>query len=380
MGRKALLGALLALVSAACAPGEDGGPVSPTSVAPLYSSLPPRAGAVYVMTNGAAGNQVRMYERSTDGSLGAFTAFATGGTGTGAGLGSQGALTLSSDGRWLLAVNAGSNDVSVFRVGNSGLTLTDRDPSGGMTPISVTVSGSLVYVLNGGGTNNITGFHLNNQGQLTQLSGSSRPLSTASPGPAQVQFTPDGDQLVVTEKSTNRILTYDVGPDGRASQPTVHASAGTTPFGFAFAGRDVLAVSEAFGGAANASAASSYSLGKGFFEVVSASVPTTETAACWAVATRNGRFVYVTNTGSGTVSGYSVANDGALTLLDANGVTGVTGGAPADAALSHDSRFLYVLTGGVLAVRAFAVAADGSLTPVAGASGLPAGSVGIAAR
>jgi 6-phosphogluconolactonase (cycloisomerase 2 family) len=379
MGRNALLYALLALAAAACAPG-DGGPDSPTSVAPLFSSLPPRAGGVYVMTNGAAGNQVRMYERSTDGSLGGFTAYPTGGTGTGAGLGSQGALTLSDDGKWLLAVNAGSNDVSVFRVDDSGLALTDREPSGGTTPISVTVSGSLVYVLNGGGTNNITGFALGNHGQLTQLAGSSRPLSAASPGPAQVEFTPDGDQLVVTEKGTNRILTYDVGRDGRASQPTVRASAGATPFGFAFVRNDVLAVSEAFGGAANASAVSTYSMHLGSFELVSASVPTTETAACWAVATRNGRFVYVTNTGSGTVSGYSVANDGALALLDADGVTGVTGGAPIDAALSQNSQFLYVLAGGVLAVRAFAVGADGSLTPVGGAAGLPAGSVGIAAR
>jgi 6-phosphogluconolactonase len=378
MGRKAQLGALLALAIAACAP--DNGSDSPTSVAPLYSWLPPRAGAVYVMTNQAAGNQVRMYARSTDGSLGTFTAFGTGGTGTGAGLGSQGALTLSNDGGWLLAVNAGSNDVSVFRVGNSGLTLTDREPSGGTTPISVTVNGSLVYVLNAGGTNNITGFQLSGGGQLSQLSGSSRPLSTASPGPAQVQFTPDGNQLVVTEKATNRILTYNVGSDGRASQPTVHAASGVTPFGFAFAGRDILAVSEAFGGAANASAASSYSVGRASFSVVSASVPTTETSACWAVATQSGRFVYISNTGSGTVTGYSVASDGALTRLDADGVTGVTGGAPGDPAMSHDSRYLYVLTGGVLAVRAFAVAPDGSLTPVAGISGLPAGSAGLAAR
>jgi 6-phosphogluconolactonase (cycloisomerase 2 family) len=375
-----VLAAVIALAAAACS-RDVSGPDMPAVLEPAFSSAPYMAGAVYVMTNGSAGNHVLAFKRSPDGTLGASTAYSTGGIGTGGGLGSQGALVLSGNGRWLFAVNAASNDLSVFRIDASGLTLTDREASGGERPISVTSHGSLVYVLNAGGSANIAGFRLSSAGELTALAGSTRPLSADAPNPAQVAFTPAGDRLVVTEKGTNLILTYAVGAGGYASQPTSHPSSGTTPFGFAFAGRATLAVSEAFGGAADASAVSSFSL-RGGFSVVSASVGTTETAACWAVATRDGRYVYVTNAGSGTVTGYAVAANGALTLLDADGATGVTGASssPTDAAVSNNSRYLYVLASGSHEVRAFVVAADGSLSPVNGAAGLPAGSVGIAAR
>ena len=107
-------------------------------------------GAVYTMTNAAASNSVVVYSRSADGTISAPAVILTGGAGTGSGLGSQGALALSDDGRWLLAVNAGSNDLTVFAVGNSGLTITDRKPSGGATPISVAVNKDMVIVLNAG--------------------------------------------------------------------------------------------------------------------------------------------------------------------------------------------------------------------------------------
>src|SRR5208282_2867512 len=104
---------------------------------------------------------------------------ATGGTGTGAGLASQGAVELSEDGTWLYAVNAGSNDISIFRVGR-GLTLTSRFASGGTTPISLTVHDHLLYVLNTGGTGNISGFALDSRGGATALKGSTHTLSGAA--------------------------------------------------------------------------------------------------------------------------------------------------------------------------------------------------------
>lgn len=382
MRRRIVSVAALALAAAGCSRGDTPALATAPEVEPSLASSQHRSGAVYVMTNDPEENAVLVFGRSADGSLGAPEAYSTGGRGTGSGLGSQGALVLTGDGRWLLAVNAGSDEISVFRVGPAGLTLTDRVPSGGGHPISVTAHGALVYVLNAGGTNNVTGFRLSSLGNVSMIPGSARPLSAESPGPAQVSFSPDGGTLVVTEKATNLILTYAVGPDGLASQPTAHASAGATPFGFAFAGRGTLVVSEAFGGAADASAASSYALGGGSLALVSGSVGTTETAACWAVATRNGRFAYVTNAGSGTLTGYGVDPSGALTLLDADGVTGVTGqgSSPIDAALSANSRFLYVLNAGTRTISVFQVGSDGGLTSVGGAAGLPAGSVGIAAR
>ena len=260
--------------------------------------------------------------------------------------------------------------------------LRDVAPSGGVRPISVTSHGRLVYVLNNGDATtpaNITGFRIWH-GQLFSLPGSSRPLSADAPGPAQIEFSPDGRQLVVTEKATNRILTYRVGFFGYASGPRIQLSAGQTPFGFAFANRRHLIVSEAFGGAPDASVLSSYELGfDGTVTPISPNVATTETAACWVVVTENGRYAYTTNTGSASVSGYAVGNDGSLSLLDADGKTANTGAGPIDAALSQGSRFLYVLASGAHQIDRFRVNGDGSLSALGAVGGLPASSVGLAA-
>jgi 6-phosphogluconolactonase (cycloisomerase 2 family) len=337
-------------------------------------------GAVYTLTNSASGNAVAVFERDRDGSLTARGTVPTGGNGTGAGLGSQGALVL--DDHRLLAVNAGSNSLSLLHVGRRGMVrLADVDPSGGARPISVTVHGKVVYVLNAGDAStpaNIRGF-LALFGKLVPLPGSTRPLSTAAPDPAQVEFSPNGRHLVVTEKGTNMIVTYRVR-HGYASGPNAQPSAGQTPFGFAFDRRGRLIVSEAFGGAPDASAMSSYSLaGDGTVTPISASVKTTETAACWVVVTKNGRYTYTTNTGSNSITGYSIGSGGTLALLDAEGKTGNTGATPIDMALAKSSRLLYALAGGVPQIDGFVVNGDGSLDPIGSIGGLPAGTVGLAA-
>ena len=342
-----------------------------------------RSGFVYTLTNAATGNEVAIFDRARDGTISPAGSVATGGLGTGAGLGSQGALVL--DDRRLFAVNAGSNTISSLEAGRRGVELLDTAPSGGVRPISVTAHRRLVYVLNAGAAGtpgNISGFFVGRNGALVPLPGSSRPLSTAAADPAQVEFSPDGDHLVVTEKATNRIVTYQVGFLGFASGPNAQPSAGQTPFGFAFDRRGHLIVSEAFGGAPDASVMSSYDLSRtGTITPITPLVATTETAACWVVVTRDGRYSYTTNTGSGSVSGYAVGRDGSLRLLDADGRTGVTGpgSTPIDAALDRSSRFLYVLESGTHEIGVFEVNRDGSLDPLAGVGGLPASAVGLAA-
>ena len=186
--------------------------------------------------------------------------------------------------------------------------------------------------------------------------------------------------LVVTEKATSVIDTYTVNDEGLIDEHQQFPSVGETPFGFAFR-RDALIVSEAFGGAAEASAVSSYALADdGDLQVISPSVPTTETAACWIVVTRNGRFAYASNTGSGTLSGYGVSPGGNLSLLDADGVTGVTGLGPIDMALSVNSHFLYALNSGDGTMSAFRVNHDGSLSNFPGVTGIPSGANGLAVR
>lgn len=339
-----------------------------------------RAGVVYTLTNAAGGNQVAVFDRANDGTLTPDGVVGTGGLGTGSGLGSQGAIVL--DANRLLAVNAGSDSVSLFSIQNGDPVLQDVEPSGGDRPISVTVDGNVAYVLNAGAPENITGFRIKNH-NIEPIPNSTRPLSGSGVGPAQVEFSPNGRMLVVTEKGTNLIDIFQVGAHGLTFGPVTHASAGQTPFGFAFADRHTLVVSEAFGGAADASATSSYDLSQfGSLTTVTPSSPTTETAACWVAIPKGGQFAYVTNTGSGSVSGYAIGNDGSLTILDADGKTGETpaGSAPIDATFNNNGKYLYVLSGGTNTITAFQRGNDGSLTDLGSVGGLPASSVGLATR
>jgi 6-phosphogluconolactonase len=240
----------------------------------------------------------------------------------------------------------------------------------------------LVFVLNAG-SDSIAGFRLQRDGTLEPLASSTRSLSGSGTDPAQISFTPDGDVLVVTEKATNNIVTFELAGDGLPGQALVQPSSGQTPFGFAFGKRDQLFVSEAFGSAPNASAASSYEIDHdGVLTPLSRSVGTNQTALCWVVVTPNGRFAYGTNTGSGSISGYAIDFDGGLTLLNPDGRTGVTGdgSAPIDLALTDSGRYLFSLNSGSNSIGAFRVESDGSLTRLRFTSGLPAGANGLAAR
>ena len=376
MHRLVALGALVALVGCSqehsvTGLAADRAVALNASAAALTADAP---GAVYALTNQASGNAVAIFDRGADGSLSWSSNMATGGTGAGSGLGSQGALALSDDGRWLFAVNAGSNDVSAFQVTASGLSLTSRVGSGGLRPISLTVHGGVLYVLNAGGDGNISGFRVGTDGALSPIPGSTRGLSGTNVGPAQVAFSPDGQWLVVTEKTTNRLDVYTVDGDGVASAATSTASAGGTPFGFSFGHRDELFVSEAAG------SASSYVIANdGSLTVASGAVLTHQGAPCWAVVTQNGKFGYTANAQGGSISGFAIANDGSISLIDADGRTAVVGGGNIDLALSGNSRYLYQLDGD-RSISGFRIEADGHLTAVGNVAGLPASTVGLVAR
>ncbi|HVP01021.1 MAG TPA: beta-propeller fold lactonase family protein [Solirubrobacteraceae bacterium] len=331
--------------------------------------------AVYTSTNGAAGNAVLAFSRAPGGGLRPAGAFATGGTGTGAGLGNQGALALDH-GR-LYVVNAGSGDISVLDARHERPALRQRIGSGGATPISLTISGNVLYALNAG-SGGIAGFRIVRDGLLRPIPGAARPLAGA--GPAQIAFSPDGRTLVVTEKATNTIDTFAVGADGVAGPAVSRPSNGATPFGFDFDAAGHAIVSEAQGGAAGASTVSSYSVVGGTFTSISASVPDFQGAACWVAVTRSGRFAYVANTGSNDVSGYRIAPDGSISLLDPDGVTAVAGAAPADVAEGTAQRALYVRNGGDGTISSYRELPDGSLVPTGTVGGIPAGASGLAAE
>lgn len=368
MSMKQLLG-VLAIVMGTMAPLSWVAPVS------AHDDERESTGAVFALTNATTGNAVMMWPRQADGSLGAPVTVATGGNGTGAGLGSQGAVVVTPDRRMLFAVNAGSNTVSSLALTPWGLRLLDVAPSGGVMPTSVTYDDGVLYVLNAGTPNSISGLRVDHRGRLRPLSGSTRPLSGAATAPAQVSFTRDGRSLVVTERGTNTIDVYTVDDDGRADGPYTYASAGPVPFGFALSRRNTLFVSEAGAGGG----ASSYHVDRGgVLTPVTSMVMTGQRAACWAILSKNERFGYVTNAGTGNISGFSIDRDGALALLNADGVTATTGGNPTDMAMSRNGRYLYARVSALSQIAIFTVNADGSLTALPALTGTPAGLVGLA--
>ena len=337
--------------------------------------------AVYTLTNSTTGNEVVMFKMSGHGTLSMAGSFSTGGTGSGAGLGSQGSLVLA--GGLLFAVNAGSNEVSVLSVRENSLTLLDKKPSGGTTPVSLTVYGRLLYVLNSGAPENITGFRINNNGTISQMSGSSQPLSGTGVGPAQIEFNPNGKILIVTEKASNMIDTYIVGHDGIAGIPVSQPSAGTTPYGFAFDNRGHLIVSDAFGGGSLAGAVSSYDAGPGGISLISGPVYDHQTAPCWVALTGNGRFAYTTNTGTSNISGYRIRPNGGLILFRDGGNAASTGASshPIDLAVNNDSQYLYALSQGTNTISVFRIDnGHGRLHPVQTVSGLSSSMAGLAAN
>ena len=328
-------------------------------------------GVVYTLTNAAAGNRVLVFDRGADGTLTAAGSVATGGNG--GALGSQGALAMSGDRHWLYAVNAGSNTISMFSVDQGdALTLTDVVASGGLDPNSVTASGDIVYVLNAGGTPNISGF-TRTGGHLSAIPGSTQPLGRADAGAVEVAFAPSGRVLVVSDKAANRIETFVIDAHGVAGVPNVFASSGPAPFGFDFGKHDTVIFSEAASVPAGSSSASSYTLtNDGTLSAVSASISTTQGAACWLVVSQNGRWAYTANAASGSLSLFAIAKDsGELTRQNAAAASGLAH--PTDMAFTDNDHMLYVLAAGSIA--GYRVDPDGTLTwisntPMAGVAGL----------
>jgi 6-phosphogluconolactonase (cycloisomerase 2 family) len=335
-----------------------------------------KVGAVYAMTNAANGNDIVIFDRDEDGILTKAGSISTGGTGSGGGLdplGSQGSLVLSEHHRWLVVVNAGSNEITVFRVQRDGLDLVDKVDSGGVFPVSVTIFHNLVYVLNAGGSANITGFSLSHKGELTPLTNSTRSLGAG--GFAQVGFDAQGETLLVTDKPNNKILVFSVGRRGLPSMsPVTSPSNGVTPFGFIFDRRGHLLIVEA-----GTNAVSSYKiLPDETLQVISPSVPNGQKAACWITGNER-RYIFTANPGTHTISSYKLmAEEGSLVLL--NGAAG-TGNTPIDISTTIDGRFLYALDPTNGTVDMFQIEHDGSLTNLGTVAGdFSIFAQGIAAR
>ena len=342
-------------------------------------------GAAFSLTDDAAGNVVVAFLRDEEGQLTPAGSYATGGLGSGGNIGeATNPVLLTPSRSHLLAVNAGSDEISVFRVlrGARSLELVGTVASGGPRPLSLTLSGDIVYVLNGGREGepaNVSGFRLRPTGTLTAIDGGVRALPASVMGPPQVGFAPGGRTLTVTDRPSNVLITYEVRANGTLGRSIVTPSVGVTPFGFDFDLYGRLFVSEANApggppGVPDASSLSSYERAGNGLAVIDGAVPTTETEACWTRVI--GRYVYVSNTASGTVTGFRIGLDGSLDRLDEDGITAVTGTTPLDMGIAL--RYLYVHSQDTREINIFRIGADGGLTEIGEATGLPVTAVGVA--
>ena len=116
---------------------------------------------------------------------------------------------------------------------------------------------------------------------------------------------------------------------------------------------------------------------------VSASVPTDGAANCWNAITSDGRFVYVSNAGTSTISGFVIGANGALSPLPGTIMgTNPTGAGSLDIAVSVNGKRMYSLNSANGTVGLFGINSDATLTNLGPVAGLPAGSSlnGIAAN
>jgi 6-phosphogluconolactonase len=339
---------------------------------------------VYAMDNNAANNRVFAFRVSDQGSLTPIGRFSTHGRGTGTSetplagpvdgidpLGSQGSLVLSRNGRFLLAVNAGSGTVSLFRVlGNGFLLLVDVEPTGGRNPVSVTSWGNRIYVANvndptANQPSTITGLAMHQNGRLSRIPNSTHFLSSPAARPSQVSFTPDGTRLVVTERETNAISVFPINSNGTLQNPMVTPSTRPAPFGFDFSGSNRLIVSEAAPMDPIGSSASSYDLTVTGISVVSPAVLNGQMASCWVTISPGGDRAYVSNTASNTVTTYGVAADGTLSVRQAAVPAGGDGSAPIDAGINDVGRLFFQLLGGKGTIAVYRVNGSGDLALIA---------------
>lgn len=324
------------------------------------------AGAVFVQTNDPTANSIDAFHRNADGTLTFLHSYSTGGLGgreAVAGsdpLATQGSLRLIRDEGLLVAVNAGSNTLSVFRVSGEQLSLVQVVSSGGLFPTATGVNGDLLYSLNAGGAGSVSGYRIAG-GTLHPIQDSTRTLglSNANPpfflsSPAQIGFTPDRAHLIVTTKTNGTVEVFSVGADGRPSDEPVKNPAGPVPFAWVFdsAGRIVLNF-------AGTSSLQTFTVNSdNTITPVGAAVSDTRAALCWITPAQG--FDYASNTGTGDISQFQVQNDGSVVLVNAIAASGIPGATDSAAA----GGFLYVQSGSSGTVHAFSIGAGGALTQI----------------
>jgi len=359
------------------------GGIALTSAAVAQSVPASNAHALFIETDALSGNSILSYLRGSDGTISFAGSFSTDGNGaagansSAAPLGSQDGLVLADGDHQLIAVNAGSDTISVFHVNGSSLRLTQTVPSGGEFPNSVAVHGNLVTVLNAGGVGAIQEFSLV-KGKLVALAGENRSLGLSNTNPpdyvhgaGQVGYTPNGAHLIVTTKdSTNSFVVFSVNAQGAiGATPTVTAADNPVPYDFNFD-----AAGHLFAIEAGNSSASVYNINSDGSLTSLGTVSDGAKALCW-VSSANGYF-YGSNAGSGNVTSFDESSTGVPQIVSALAAT--THAGTTDSVVSPDGKFFYVESGGAGTIDVFAIGSGGALNPVTTVYNVPTASEGIA--
>jgi 6-phosphogluconolactonase (cycloisomerase 2 family) len=364
---------------------------------------PQRPGAVFSMTNNMNANSITAFSRSADGTLTKHESVLTGGRGTGGPEDSANGLVLANvngetsptntkgSPKFLLALNGGSDSITVLRNDPSGLKVVDTEDSQGTRPISITINRGVAYVLNAGSfmctgigeQPSISGFTFDGDGQLNPIPGSTRPLSgLPNSGCTQVSFDRTGNVVIVDEQQADVITTYTRNPDGTLSEPQAQQTTGNGPFGLTFTQRNQLLTTENFGALPGQGALSSYAIDErtGTLTALSPSVRNGQSDTCWVAITDDNRYAFTSSFGDdGGISSYRVSPDGSLKLLNTQAAT--VGAGSSDVALSGDSRYLYVKNSIQGTVTTFRIEDDGALTRRdSDADGQGFGSIGLAGQ
>ncbi len=360
----------------------------------LFGSGLSAEAVVYTASNETSGNRVIVFDLDKrSGRLSEIDSFDTQGTGTGAPIGNQAAIATDASDRWLFVTNAGDGSITSFRLQPQGLEFVNRIDSGGFSPISVTVFGTLVYVLNEGSGDdadppefrydNISGFRFDVGGVLVPIAGSTRVIdATRLTSPAQVGFNKSGTVLLITEKATDTLTTFLMQPDDTpAATPLKRPSAVPTPFGFEFGDRDFVFVTEANRGGPGVTA--SYRIDRGTGAVSSlVDLVLMGDATCWTALSSDQTVGYSTNTGSDSLSLYRINFNGTMEPFFNQPLRQVRSGgaAPRDAVVTQDNRFLVVLNNGSGGLQAFRIVFDGRIIPSGPPAPVPASATGLVSR
>jgi 6-phosphogluconolactonase len=344
------------------------------------------ASIVFVMNNNVEKNEILAYQRLFDGRLTLKERFATGGRGSGGTtdpLQSQGSLTISSDHNMLFAINSGSGTISSFHLFGGLPILIDQEISGGSEPVAVAEHNGIVYVLNAGGNGAIVAFRTDNLGHLHKIPKSTVHLTATHSGGSSISVSPDGKTLVVIEKVPNNIDTLSIHPDGTLGAIVVNHSVTPGVFAAVFSPSGKLIVSENQPNGTDVSSISSYTINAdGTITAVTQSLSTLGDGNCWNVITPNGRWVYVDNSATSTVAGFSVGANGVLTPIAGTVLgTNPSGTTNLDIAVSGDGKYIYTINSGEGSVSIYSINADGTLNNLGEIDGLPkaVGFNGIAA-